>query len=68
MRAGKNAKYILDIAYDRHIIGLAELAGRMGWAISTASHKINNPSKMTLKEAKRMCELLDITLDELASL
>lgn len=68
MRAGKTARPILNRAYDRHIDGLTELAGRMGWSVPTASKKINNPKSMSLKEAIRLCDLTGYTLDELAKL
>ena len=68
MRAGKKARPILNRAYERHIYSLEELAGRMGWALSTASHKLNDPQKLTLKEAIRLCALTGITLDELSKM
>ena len=66
MRTGKKARPILDRAYERQIESLAELAGRMGWSIPTASKKINAPESMTIKEAKRLCQLTGYTLDDLA--
>lgn len=66
MRTGRKARPILDKAYERHIESLAELAGRMGWSIPTASKKINAPDSMTIKEAKRLCQLTGYTLDDLA--
>lgn len=66
MRTGKKARPILDKANERHIYTLAELAIRMGWSIPTASKKINAPESMTIKEAKRLCQLTGFTLEELA--
>jgi hypothetical protein len=38
----------------------------MGWSLPTASKKINAPESMTIKEAKRLCQLTGYTLDDLA--
>ena len=65
LRARKTSRKILNHAFEKHINNITELAQRMDWSISTCSKKINNPQKMSLQEAKKLCELTGINIEEL---
>lgn len=65
MRAGKQARRILNAAYDKHILNQQELSERMGWSRTTCSKRINNPMSMTLAEAKKLCRLTGMTIENL---
>lgn len=68
MQQGPKAMKILDAAHSKHIYTSLELAQRMGWCYATCSNKINNPSKMTLAEAKRLSKLTGLSLEYLSEL
>lgn len=68
MRAKRTSRKILNRAYEKHINNITELAQRMDWSIATCSKKINHPQKMSLEEAKRLCKLTGIGIDELIKL
>lgn len=68
MRRGEKADTILYLARKKHINNIDELALKMHISLGSTSKKINDPEKLTFLEAKRLCNLIGITLDELAQI
>lgn len=67
-RTGKKADTILYLARQRHIHGVDELALKLHLSHTTTSRKINDPGRLTFAEAQKLCQLIGISLEELAKI
>jgi hypothetical protein len=67
-KVGEKADTILYLARKRHIHGVDELGLKLHLSHTTTSRKINDPDRLTFAEAKKLSQLLGITLEELANI
>ena len=67
MRFGIVNKYLVYYKMDKLRLNQKKLSKLMNWSETTTSRKINSVRRLTPMEEKMLCDLLELTIDELYS-